>query len=139
MTEIKTSSTPEIGVPPKLIFDYYDEDEFKTFLDSLPSSVAVKVISKMQDVATIGLAKAVTKQVVKKVDSKKGIYELRVDTNGIFTRSLFFRLQKAKKNEDDGNPPTYIITNAFKKKTNKTQSKELKKAIKRKANYRNKR
>ncbi|CAD0119677.1 protein of unknown function [Streptococcus thermophilus] len=35
--------------------------------------------------------------------------------------------------------PTYIITNSFKKKTNKTPSKELKKAIKRKSNYKNKR
>ncbi|MCE2212566.1 hypothetical protein GPU31_08640 [Streptococcus thermophilus] len=60
-------------------------------------------------------------------------------TKGLFARSLFFRLEKASEDENDVTPPTYIITNSFKKKTNKTPTKELKKAINRKLNYRNKR
>lgn len=78
-------------------------------------------------------------KLVRKVDRKKDIFELRINTEGIFARSLFFRLEKANEEEDNVASPTYIITNSFKKKTNKTPSKELKKAIKRKSNYKNKR
>ena len=142
MDNNKNLSNPETAsnsVTPKLTFDYYDEDEFKSFLNSLPTSVVVKVIAKIQYVSTVGILEAMAKQVVKKIDRKKDIYELRIDTEGIFARSLFFHLEKVSADENDVTPPTYIITNSFKKKTNKTPTKELKKAINRKLNYRNKR
>lgn len=142
MDNTKNLSNPETAsnsVTPKLTFDYYDEDEFRSFLNSLPTSVVAKVIAKIQYVSTVGIVEAMAKQVVKKVDRKKDIYELRIDTEGLFARSLFFRLEKASEDENDVIPPTYIITNSFKKKTNKTPTKELKKAINRKLNYRNKR
>ncbi len=142
MDNNKNLSNPETAsnsVTPKLTFDYYDEDEFRSFLNSLPTSVVAKVIAKIQYVSTVGIVEAMAKQVVKKVDRKKDIYELRIDTKGLFARSLFFRLEKASEDENDVTPPTYIITNSFKKKTNKTPTKGLKKAINRKLNYRNKR
>lgn len=145
MQNKKTFSNPETAcnsVTPGLTFDYYDEDEFKAFLDSLPASVAAKVIVKIQYVSTIGIVEAMTKKIVKKVDQKKAIYELRVDVSGIFARSLFFRIEKANEDENedenDVNRPTYIITNSFKKKTNKIPPNELNKAIKRQSTYRNK-
>lgn len=142
MDNTKNLSNPETAsnsVTPKLTFDCYDEDEFRSFLNSLPTSVVAKVIAKIQYVSTVGIVEAMARQVVKKVDRKKDIYELRIDTEGLFARSLFFRLEKAGEDENDVIPPTYIITNSFKKKTNKTPTKELKKAINRKLNYRNKR
>lgn len=105
MDNNKTLSNPETAsnsVTPGLTFDYYDKDEFKAFLDSLPASVAAKVIVKIQYVSTIGIVEAMTKKLVKKVDQKKAIYELRVDVNGVFARSLFFRIEKA--NEDELHP-----------------------------------
>lgn len=141
MDNNKTLSNPETAsnkAPSKLTFIYYDEDEFAAFLDSLPLTVASKVIARIREVSTIGIAEAMALQLVKKVDRKKDIFELRINTEGIFARSLFFRLEKANE-ENNVASPTYIITNSFKKKTNKTPSKELKKAIKRKSNYRNKR
>ena len=141
MQNKKTFSNPETAcnsVTPGLTFDYYDEDEFKAFLDSLPASVAAKVIVKIQYVSTIGIVEAMTKKIVKKVYQKKAIYELRVDVSGIFARSLFFRIEKANEDENDVNRPTYIITNSFKKKTNKIPPNELNKAIKRQSTYRNK-
>ena len=142
MDNNKTLSNPETAsnkAPSKLTFIYYDEDEFAAFLDSLPLTVASKVIARIREVSTIGIAEAMTLQLVKKVDRKKDIFELRINTEGIFARSLFFRLEKANEEENNVASPTYIITNSFKKKTNNTPSKELKKAIKRKSNYRNKR
>lgn len=142
MDNNKTLSNSEAAsnkVPSKLTFIYYDEDEFAAFLDSLPLNVASKVIARIREVSTIGIVEAMALQLVKKVDRKKDIFELRINTEGIFARSLFFRLEKANEEEDNVTSPTYIITNSFKKKTNKTPSKELKKAIKRKSNYKNKR
>lgn len=142
MDNTKDLSNPETvsnKAPSKLTFIYYDEDEFAAFLDSLPLTVASKVIARIREVSAIGIAEAMALKLVRKVDRKKDIFELRINTEGIFARSLFFRLEKANEEEDNVASPTYIITNSFKKKTNKTPSKELKKAIKRKSNYKNKR
>lgn len=142
MDNTKDLSNPETASKSAthgITFDYYDEDEFNTFLDSLPTSVAFKVIAKIQEVSSIGIAEAMALKLVRKVDGRKGIFELRINTKGIFARSLFFRLEEAHEDENNVTSPTYIITNSFKKKTNKTPSKELKKAIKRKASYKNKR
>lgn len=141
MDNNKTLSNPETAnnsVTPRLTFGYYDEDEFNAFLDSLPTSVAAKVIAKIQEVSAIGIAEAMALKLVRKVDGRKGIFELRIRAEGIFPRSLFFRLEEAREDENNVTSPTYIITNSFKKKTNKTPLNELKKAIKRKSNYRNK-
>ena len=75
MDNNKTLSNPETAsnsVTPGLTFDYYDKDEFKAFLDSLPASVAAKVIVKIQYVSTIGIVEAMTKKLVKKSRPKKG-------------------------------------------------------------------
>ena len=64
-------------------------------------------------------------KLVRKVDRKKDIFELRINTEGIFARSLFFRLEKANEEEDNVASPTYIITNSFKKKTNKSKLEDI--------------
>lgn len=69
MDNNKTLSNPETAsnkAPSKLTFIYYDEDEFAAFLDSLPLTVASKVIARIREVSTIGIAEAMTLQLVKK-------------------------------------------------------------------------
>ena len=125
MKEEKTSqnATEECS----LIFDYDDEDEFVKFLQSLPKGGDEKVIAMIRKIQVIGLMKAMEYEFVKKLD--KNLYEIRVNTPGIFSRSLFFQLK------DDKPQMTCIITSSFKKKSNKTPRKEITKAIKRRERY----
>ena len=88
MDNTKDLSNPETAsnkAPSKLTFIYYDEDEFAAFLDSLPLTVASKVIARIREVSAIGIAEAMALKLVRKVD----IFELRINTEGIFARSLF--------------------------------------------------
>lgn len=125
MKEEKTSQNATEECP--LIFDYDDEDEFVKFLQSLPKGGDEKVIAMIRKIQVIGLMKAMEYEFVKKLD--KNLYEIRVNTSGIFSRSLFFQLK------DDKPQMTCIITSSFKKKSNKTPRKEIAKAIKRRERY----
>lgn len=74
MDNTKDLSNPETAsnkAPSKLTFIYYDEDEFAAFLDSLPLTVASKVIARIREVSAIGIAEAMALKLVRKVDRKK--------------------------------------------------------------------
>lgn len=106
----------------KFMFEYYDEDEFLGFLDSLAHSPAAKLIRQMQFVEEYGIQESLAQQWIKKLDND--LYEVRVSANGLFPRVLFGKKK--------GNPTKYIVLWQFNKKTNKTPIKELDKARRRK-------
>lgn len=108
-------------------YDYYDAEEFKEFMQSLPSKVKFKVAISMKKIEEIGLADSMLQKLVKKVEDN--LYEIRVDTSGLFIRVFFF------KKDNNNLSVLHVVTSAFKKKSNKLPKKEIEKAIQRRERY----
>lgn len=105
-------------------FRYFCEDEFREFLDSLPDKVAAKLIQTIKHIEMEGLRVSLEMQWVDKLEDN--LYEIRVRSNGVFPRCIFFK---------DNSNKDYIIVWYFKKKSNRTPQKEIEKAIHRRLEY----
>lgn len=110
-------------------FEYYNEDEFVKFLDSLPAADAASFVKLIQRVEKVGLETSAKAGWIKPIHGKKyqGLFELRSKRGSNIQRALYFH--KIKNH--------YVITNCFTKKSQKTPVKELYKALNRKKQYKN--
>lgn len=84
----------------KVVFEYYDKDEFRVFWRKLPHKEAVKLLVTIEKISKFGLLIAQEQQWIKKLESN--LFEIR---------------------SHYGNH--YIITHGFKKKSNKTPMREI--------------
>lgn len=121
----KPSHTPDSE--PDLVFDYEDQNEFRSYLLELPQKLRYKIISKLKLISEYGLVTSMKKELVEKIEDN--LYEIRVVGEGIYSRSFFFIL------EDDETQLTCIILSSFKKKSNRTPRREIEKAKIRRNKY----
>ena len=121
----KPSQTPDSE--PDLVFDYEDQNEFRSYLLELPQKLRYKIISKLKLISEYGLVTSMKKELVEKIEDN--LYEIRVVGEGIYSRSFFFIL------EDDETQLTCIILSSFKKKSNRTPRREIEKAKIRRNKY----
>ena len=121
----KPSHTPDSE--PDLVFDYEDQNEFRSYLLELPQKLRYKIISKLKLISEYGLVTSMKKELVEKIEDN--LYEIRVVGEGIYSRSFFFIL------EDDETQLTCIILSSFKKKSNRTPRREIEKAKTRRNKY----
>lgn len=112
---------------PDLVFDYEDQNEFKSYLLELPQKLRYKIISKLKLISEYGLVTSMKKELVEKIEDN--LYEIRVVGEGIYSRSFFFIL------ENDKTQLTCIILSSFKKKSNRTPRREIEKAKIKRNNY----
>lgn len=110
----------------KIVFDYYDWNEFKQFLDELPDKDAAKLIATIQNIENYGLIVAERQLWVKKLENN--LYEIRSKRSSNIQRAIYFQVQGSQ----------YLITNTFTKKTNKTPENEKRIARNRRSQYFNK-
>ena len=87
------------------------------FISDLPLNHQKKVYKKIERLKEDGLHLSLRTKIVKKLG--RNIYELIINYDGMFYRILFTIIKDA-----------YWLISAFKKKSNKTPSRELAKAIK---------
>lgn len=107
----------------KIVFDYYDWNEFKQFLDQLPDKDAAKLVATIQNIEHYGLVVAERQLWVKKLENN--LYEIRSKRASNIQRAIYFQVQGSQ----------YLITNAFTKKTNKTPESEKMIARNRRTQY----
>jgi len=100
---------------------YYDYEEFLVFLKGLPPKLAVKITDTLE---LVGDGYDVLKHPLSK-HLEAGIYELRIKQASDIARVFYFY--------DEGR--MIIITNAYLKKANKTDKRELSRARMRKKEY----
>ncbi|TLQ49508.1 type II toxin-antitoxin system RelE/ParE family toxin [Ruoffia tabacinasalis] len=111
-----------------MILPTFDWDsEFDNFLNSLRLKETTQVIAMINKIEEHGLQIAINMKWVKKIDNN--LYEIRVRTNELFIRSLYFQVEQSN----------YFITHGFKKKTNETPVKEIKRSKKIRDKYLSKR
>lgn len=96
----------------RIEFDYYDWNEFKSFLDKLPDKDAAKLIATIQNIENNGLIIAERQLWVKKLENN--LYEIRSKRASNIQRAIYFQVQGSK----------YLITNTFTKKTQRTPESE---------------
>lgn len=99
--------------------NYYNKLPFVEFLDSLNKTDRAEVLALIEEFRELKsknqtLPKSISKYL------KDGIFELRVKHSNTISRSLYFYLENKK----------IIFTNGFIKKTEKTPSNEIEKALK---------
>ena len=105
-------------------FDYYDWNEFQEYLNSLPDKDAVKLLATIHNIEEYGLFIAERQKWVKKLEDN--LYEIRSKRASNIQRAIYFHWIENK----------FVITHGFKKKTQKTPKKEIKKGILRRALFR---
>jgi phage-related protein len=111
----------------RIQFDFYNENEFTEFLDSLPTADAAGFARLIQRVEEVGIEISAKADWIAPIHGKKyqGLFELRFKRGSNIQRALYFH--------KIGNH--YLITNCFTKKSQKTPTKELAKALDRKKCY----
>ncbi len=97
---------------------------FLEFYESQPDNVQAKIEWTLN---LIRVTRQVPEKYFKHIESKKGLYEIRVEVGGNIYRIFSFF--------DKGN--LVVLGNAFQKKTQKTPKQELEKAIKIMEEYQN--
>lgn len=100
----------------KAVFEYYDRDEFLTFLRELPRKEAAKLLVTIEKISKFGLLIAQEQQWVKKLETN--LFEIRSHHGSNSVRAIYFHKEGKY----------YVITHGFKKKTNKTPIKEIARA-----------
>ena len=90
--------------------------EFETFLNSLSTKEEAKFRALIDRVENTDLQDSIRKERVKKLDDD--IYELRVQTNDHWLRDCYFQIKVTE----------YYITHRFSKKTNRTPTREIRRA-----------
>ena len=111
----------------KIQFDYYDWDEFEHFLNQLPSKDAAKLVVTIQKIEENGLLIAERQEWIKKIENN--LYEIRSKRASNIQRAIYFQVQGT----------SYLITNAFTKKSSKTPESEKKIARNRRKTFLKKR
>lgn len=112
-------------------FELYDEQEFKEYLGTLPIKSRMRLLALIQAIEDAGMVESMKRGWVSKI--QKNLYEIRLETNGLFPRALFFKVIESQ--APSNNEPRYVITNAFSKKTNRTPVIEINKSLNRRARY----
>lgn len=106
-------------------FELYDEQEFKKYLETLPRKSRMRLLALIQSIEDAGIVESMKIGWVSKI--QKNLYEIRLETNGLYPRALFFKVIESQ--DTSNGEPRYVITNAFSKKTNKTPVAEIKKSL----------
>ena len=91
-------------------------NEFEEFYNSLPTKDRNKLRATIDMIEEAGIQAAIQLEWVKKLDSE--IYEIRSKISSNIQRALYFHVRNNQ----------YIITHGFTKKTQKTPTKEIRKA-----------
>lgn len=104
-------------------FDYYDWDEFESYLDSLPDKDAAKLLATINNIEEHGLTISERQKWIKKL--KTNLYEIRSKRASNIQRAIYFHWENNK----------YVITHGFTKKQQKTPRREVKKALQRRNTY----
>lgn len=112
-------------------FELYDEQEFKKYLETLPIKSRMRLLALIQAIEEAGIVESMKRGWVSKI--QKNLYEIRLETNGLFPRALFFKVIESQDASND--EPRYVITNAFSKKKNKTPIAEINKSLNRRTRY----
>lgn len=112
-------------------FELYDEQEFKEYLGTLPRKSRMRLLALIQAIEDAGMVESMKRGWVSKI--QKNLYEIRLETNGLYPRALFFKVIESQ--DTSNNKPRYVITNAFSKKTNKTPVAEINKSLNRRTRY----
>ena len=112
-------------------FELYDEQEFKEYLETLPIKSRMRLLALIQAIEDAGMVESMKRSWVSKI--QKNLYEIRLETNGLYPRALFFKVIESQ--DKSNNEPRYVITNAFSKKTNKTPVAEINKSLNRRTRY----
>ncbi len=112
-------------------FELYDEQEFKKYLETLPIKSRMRLLALIQSIEDAGIVESMKIGWVSKI--QKNLYEIRLETNGLYPRALFFKVIESQ--DTSNGEPRYVITNVFSKKTNKTPVAEIKKSLKRRKRY----
>lgn len=111
----------------KFEFKYYDEKEFEDFLDSLPTKEMEKLIVRISNIEEAGFGISSRQRWTKKLAGYVNLLEIRSNFSSDIIRALFFHSINGE----------YVITHAFKKKSQKTPLQEINKALKRMKDYEN--
>ncbi|CAM3040664.1 type II toxin-antitoxin system RelE/ParE family toxin [Lactiplantibacillus plajomi] len=106
-----------------VVFDYYDWNEFTTYLDRLPDKDAAKLLAVINNIDEQGLTIAKRQKWVKKL--APNLYEIRSKQASNIQRAIYFQWENNK----------YIITHGFPKKAEKTPQREIKKGLRRRDIY----
>lgn len=91
-------------------------EEFETFPNSLSTKEEAQFRALIDRVENTDLQDSIRKERVKKLDND--IYELRSQTNDHWLRGCYFQIQGTE----------YYITHGFSKKTNRTPTREIRRA-----------
>ncbi|AKP64774.1 type II toxin-antitoxin system RelE/ParE family toxin [Levilactobacillus koreensis] len=97
-------------------FDYYDWQEFSTFLESLPPKDVARLMETIFRTEKYGLLIAERQRWVRKIN--KELYEIRSQQGNDIQRVIYFHV----------NDENYLITHGFTKKSPKTPRSEINKA-----------
>ncbi|WP_288646542.1 type II toxin-antitoxin system RelE/ParE family toxin [uncultured Lactobacillus sp.] len=106
-------------------FEYYDWNEFSTFLKALPLKERTKFAGTIAKIEDQGLYVAARQRWTRKIDGQIHLLEIRSKFSSNIVRAPFFKSSDGK----------YVITHGFKKKSQKMPKKELDKALKRRELY----
>ncbi|WEV51171.1 type II toxin-antitoxin system RelE/ParE family toxin [Lactobacillus sp. ESL0731] len=107
----------------KIEFEYYNWQEFKVFLDSLPVKEAAKLYATINNIELYGLQIASRQKWIKKLESN--LFEIRSQYSSNIQRAIYFHFENNH----------YVITHAFTKKDQKTPVKEINKAKTRRMSF----
>ena len=106
-------------------FEYYDWNEFSTFLKALPLKERTKFAGTIAKIEDQGLYVAARQRWTRKIDGQIHLLEIRLKFSSNIVRATFLKSSDGK----------YVITHGFKKKSQKMPKKELDKALKRRELY----
>lgn len=130
-TSATTSSNPlyydskyAIIIDMKVVeFDYYDWNEFESYLNDLPDKDAAKLLAVINNIEEQGIAIAERRKWIKKLETN--LYEIRSKYSSNIQRAIYFHWESNR----------YVITHGFSKKTQKTPKREIKKSLQRRNSY----
>lgn len=71
-------------------FELYDEQEFKKYLETLPRKSRMRLLALIQSIEDAGIVESMKIGWVSKI--QKNLYEIRLETNGLYPRALFFKV-----------------------------------------------
>lgn len=72
----------------KVVFEYYDKDEFRVFWRKLPHKEAVKLLVTIEKISKLGLLIAQEQQWIKKLESN--LFEIRSHYGNNSARAIYF-------------------------------------------------
>ena len=101
-------------------FEYYDWNEFSTFLKALPLKERTKFAGTIAKIEDQGLYVAARQRWTRKIDGQIHLLEIRSKFSSNIVRAPFFKSSDGK----------YVITHGFKKKSQKMPKKRVRQGFK---------